>query len=129
MKRSRKHALVAIASAAVVSLYGSAYAAESAQTTAGFLRMEIMTNCKNGNAFFRVRNAGEAWPKSSTFALYHVGKGGKKLIAKRRIRLKDGQRASFRVKAGKLPDGPIGLWIQPGWYEREFAYDATVDCG
>ncbi|MFQ5765507.1 MAG: hypothetical protein ACE5GT_11300 [Rhodospirillales bacterium] len=128
MKLSRKLALGAFASATIISLSASAFAEESAQTAAGFLRMEIMTNCKNGNAFFRVRNAGEAWPKSSTFAIYHVGKNGRKLIAKRRMRLKDGQRASFRIKAGRFPSGQIGLWIKPGWYEREFGYDATISC-
>lgn len=129
MKLSRKLALGAFASAVVISLSASTFAAESAQTAAGFLRMEIMTNCKNGNAFFRVRNAGKAWPKSSTFAIYHVGKNGRRLIAKRRMRLKDGQRASFRVKTERFPAGQIGLWIKPGWYEREFGYDATINCG
>jgi hypothetical protein len=128
MKRSQKHALGAILSVTILGLSTAVYAAESAQATAGLLRMEIMSNCTGGNAFFRVRNAGEAWPKSGTFAIYHLTKKGKRLISKRRMRLKDGQRASFKVKTAKLPSGRLGLWIKPGWYKRAFAYDATVNC-
>lgn len=130
MKLSRKHALAAFVSVAIASLATAAIAAESARATSGFLKMEIMTHCRDGNAFFRVKNAGESWPKTSVFAIYYVGEKGRKLIAKRRMRLKDGQRASFKVKMAKLPAGSrLGMWIQPGWYQRDFSYDATITCG
>jgi len=134
MKFSRKCLLGAALAAAVIGLSASSKAAESPQQSAqtaaaGFLKLEIMTACKGEHAFFRVRNAGEAWPKTSTFAIYLNGSKGRKLVAKRRMRLKDGQRASFRIKTNKLPKGELGLWIKPGWYQREFGYDATVDCG
>jgi len=133
MKRSRGYALAAFASIAITGFANATLAAESAQSPAGFLKMEIATNCKDGNAFFRVKNAGIAWPKTSTFAIYNMRKEGnkrlRKLIAKRRMRLKDGQRASFKIDTGKLPTGRVGLWVKPGWYEREFAYDAMISCG
>jgi hypothetical protein len=135
MKRSQKYALATIMSVALAGLASatpmsdSALAAESAQASAGLLKMEIMTNCQDGDALFRVRNAGEAWPKSSTIAIYHMGKDGQTLVAKRAMRLKDGQRASFKVKTDKYPDGQLGLHVEPGWYKRDFSYDATVSCG
>jgi hypothetical protein len=135
MKYSQKHVIGAITSFALAALASAApmsdtaEAAEAAQATASVLKMEIMSNCQNGNAMFRIRNAGDAWPKTSNFAIYHMGKDGKTLIAKRAMRLKDGQRASFKVNTEKYPDGQLGLWVEPGWYKREFAYDATVNCG
>lgn len=135
MKRSQKRALAVITSVALAGLASaspmseSALAAEAAQATASVLKMEIMTNCQDGNALFRVRNAGDAWPKTSTFAIYHMGKDGQTLIAKRAMRLKNGQRASFRIKAEKYAEGRLGLYVEPGWYKRDFSYDATVSCG
>ncbi len=135
MKRSQKCALAVIVSVALAGLASaspmsdSALAAESVQAAAGVLKMEIMTNCQDGNAFFRVRNAGEAWPQASTIAIYHLGKDGQTLIAKRAMRLKDGQRASFKVKSGNYAEGRLGLYVEPGWYKRDFSYDATVSCG
>ncbi len=133
MKRSRNCALGALVSVAIAGFVTASIAAESAQATAGLLKMEIMTNCQDGNAFFRVKNAGSDWPKTSTFAIYNLRKKGnkrvRKLIAKRRMRLKDGQRASFKIKTASLPTGRLGLWVKPSWYEREFAYDATISCG
>ncbi len=133
MKLPRKHALAAFVSVAITGLATSTIAAESAQATAGLLKMEINTTCFDGNAFFRIKNAGKAWPKTSTFAFYHVRKKNKKrvrkLISKRRMRLKDGQRASFKIKTSKFPYGQLALWVKPGWYKRDFGYDATVTCG
>ena len=69
---------------------------------------------------------------SATFAIYNMRKKGKKrvrkLISKRRMRLKYGQRASFKIKTSQLPSGRVGLWVKPGWYKRDFDYDATVRC-
>ena len=85
---------MALVSVAIAGFVTASIADESAQATAGLLKMEIMTNCQDGNAFFRVKNAGNDWPKTSTFAIYNMRKKGnkrvRKLIAKRRMRLKDG---------------------------------------
>ncbi len=132
MKRHRQYALAVFASVAITGLATATFAEESARATAGLLKMDIMVQCQDGNAVFRIRNVGDAWPKTSTFAIYNMRKEGKKrlrkLISKRRMRLKDGQRASFKIKTGKLPTGRVGLWVKPGWYQRDFDYDATVSC-
>ena len=70
MKLPRKHALAAFVSVAITGLATSTIAAESAQATAGLLKMEINTTCSDGNAYFRIKNAGKAWPKTSTFAIW-----------------------------------------------------------
>ncbi len=133
MKRYRKHALAVFASIAITGLTTASSAEKSAQAPSSILKMNIMVNCQDGNATFRVKNVGDAWPKTSTFAIYTMRKKGKKrlrrLISKRRMRLKDGQRASFKIKTGNLPNSRLGLWIKPGWYKRDFDYDAVVSCG
>ena len=137
MKRYRKHALAVFAS---ITLAGSATASfatesapESAQVSPGVLNMNIAVDCQDGSAMFKIRNVGDAWPKTSTFAIYNMRKKGKKrlrrLISKRNMRLKDGQRASFRIKTENLPTSRLGLWVKPGWYQRDFDYDAVVNCG
>ncbi len=132
MKRYHRYALAAFVSVAVTGMTATTFAEERAQAAASHLKMDIMVNCQDGNAVFRIKNVGNAWPKTSTFAIYNMRKKGKKrvrkLISKRRMRLKDGQRASFKIKTAKLPTGRVGLWVKPGWYEREFDYDATVSC-
>ena len=129
MKLTYKHVLGALACIAISGLATASIAAESAQATVGHLKIDVSANCKGGDAFFRIRNSGEAWPKTSTFRIYNMTKGKRKLISKRRMRLKDGQRASFKIRTAKLPTNRIGIWIKPGWYQREFAYDATIRCG
>ena len=133
MKRYRSHALAVFASIAITGLATASSAKESAQATSSILKMNIMVNCQDGSTTFQVRNVGEAWPKTSTFAIYSMRKKGNKrlrrLISKRRMRLKDGQRASFRIKTENLPTGRLGMWVKPDWYKRDFDYDAVVSCG
>ena len=132
MKRYHRYALAAFVSIAVTGITATTFAEERAQAAASHLKMDIMVNCQDGNAVFRIKNVGNAWPKTSTFAIYNMRRKGnkrvRKLISNRRMRLKDGQRASFKIKTAKLPTGRVGLWVKPGWYEREFDYDATVSC-
>ena len=133
MKRYRSHALAVFASIAITGLATASSAEESAQATTSILKMNIMVNCQDGSATFQVRNVGEAWPKTSTFSIYSMRREGNKrlrrLISKRRMRLKDGQRASFRIKTENLPTGRLGMWVKPDWYKRDFDYDAVVSCG
>jgi len=132
MNRSHRYVLAAFVSIAVTGMTATSFAEERAQAAASHLKMDIMVNCQDGNAVFRIKNVGNAWPKSSTFSIYNMRKKGnkrlRKLISKRSMRLKDGQRASFKIKTAQLPTGRVGLWIKPGWYDRDFDYDATVSC-
>ena len=129
MKRSPIFALGAFSVIAITGIATAALSAKSAQAPSGILKMNISANCEDGNAFFRIKTVGEDWPKTSTFAIYNMRKKSRKLISKRRMRLTDGQRASFRIKTAKLPTGRVGLWVKPGWYKRPFVYDATIRRG
>ncbi len=69
MKRYHRYALAAFVSIAVTATTATTFAEERAQAAASHLKMDIMVNCRDGNAVFRVKNVGNAWPKTSTFAI------------------------------------------------------------
>jgi len=119
---------VAAAGLALTALAGESRSAETAQIATSALKLEIAAGCENGTTVFKVKNTGDRWPKSSTFAIYRIGDGPVQMVSKRRMRLRDGQRASFKVKPSKNPTGKLGIWIKPSWYKRPFRYDATVRC-
>lgn len=131
---------VAVMAAGVVVFSGSRMAAaaqpapeampnaETALAAGNALRLQIATECRQGNVIFKVKNAGTSWPKTSTFAIYRLGAGNAKMITKRRMRLTEGQQASFRIDAKRNPTGQLGLSVQPGWYRRDAKFDATATC-
>lgn len=117
------------------ALTGAAQAAEAKPTmetavvAGGALRIEVKSSCdRQGNTIFKVKNAGSAWPKTSTFAIYRLGAGEGQMISKRRMRLAEGQHASFRIKAKRNLTGKLAISVLPGWYERKAKYDATASC-
>ena len=101
---------------------------ETAQAATPNLKLEIATQCRAGEATFKIKNAGAAWPKSSTFEIYRLAKSRGHVIAKRRMRLSAGQQASFRIKASKNTTGRLGLSVDPSWFERRKGYDAKLEC-
>ena len=103
MKRSPIFALGAFSVIAITGIATAALSAESAQAPDGILKMNVSANCEDGNAFFRIKNVGKDWPKTSTFAIYNMRKKSRKLISKRRMRLKDVQRVAVKINTAKLP--------------------------
>ncbi len=112
----------------VVEIPAAALPVENATVSAGALKLDISTACENGNSVFKVTNRGSAWPKSSIFAIYRLGNETKQIVSSRRMRLNPNQTSTFRIKASKNPTGQLGMYVDPAWYKREFAYDATVRC-
>jgi len=92
------------------------------------LDLRAESRCEDGDVVFRITNEGASWPKSGNVALYGVGDGEPKKVSSRRMRMKTGQHASFKVKAKYNATGQVGLFINPSWAKRPFALDATVSC-
>jgi hypothetical protein len=92
------------------------------------VKLAVSTSCSNGVSKFRIKNEGADWPKSSSFSLFRIEGAKKYPVSARRMRLKRGQIASFSVKKSRNPSGQLGLFVGPTWYERAFAYDATLTC-
>jgi len=89
--------------------------------------LNISTSCRNGETVFTTENRGGDWPASGQFQIYRIGTDAQ-VVSSRRMRLKKGQKASFKIAASKSPTGQLGLFVKPSWYERPFAYDATATC-
>ncbi len=89
------------------------------------IKLDVVGECAEGMASFKIVNAGDKWPSTGKFNIYRTS--GDALLSQRRMRLSDGQVASFRVKAG-AEKAEFGLFIEPEWYERPFKYDAKLVC-
>ncbi len=101
---------------------------ENRGTSATPLGVEISASCVDGDTVFRLANTGDSWPEQGKFALYRLDGDKRQMVSARRMRLTQGQKASFRVKARHNPTGQIGLFVEPLWYERPFILDAQVTC-
>jgi len=93
------------------------------------LNLNVDGECRDGIASFKVSNQGETWPKLATIAIYRVGNGSPKRVSARRMRLSDGQMATFKVPPAKNTTGRLGLFVEPSWVKRKFEFDATLTCG
>ena len=97
-------------------------------SAASALRLEVSTSCSNGVSSFKIKNQGTDWPKAGSFSIFRIDGQNKYPVSSRRMRLKNGQIASFTVKRSRNPTGNLGLFVGPAWYKRSFAYDATLVC-
>lgn len=112
----------------IVEIPAAALPGGSEVASIGPLQLDISTSCENGNSVFKVTNRGSTWPKSSVFAIYRMGNETKEVVSFRRMRLNPNQSSTFRINASKNPTGQLGMYVDPAWYKRDFAYDATVRC-
>lgn len=115
-------AITALVMSALVSTYADAALPSSA------IDLKFAASCEKGTAVLKITNLGGHWPKSSTFRIYSISDGGKKVVSSRRMGLRADQSLSFRIKASKNPTGQLGLFVDPSWYKRDFDYDATIRC-
>ena len=99
---------------------------ESAAGSMASIRLRISAECVDGDAYFKVTNVGAGWPKAGSFSIYRTI--GNTMISQRRMRMDEGQTASFRVKSAASSGHELALAIEPGWYDRNQVYDATVKC-
>lgn len=130
--RTFKHMALAAAIVAAIPATGRAAAAAdklvelAAGDAAPQVRLKVDSSCKGDLAVFRLSNAGSAWPKTGTLGIYHVTSDGVEVITTRRIRLAEGQKASFRIHQKQA--GYVGFYVNPSWYPRTPAWDALASC-
>lgn len=90
------------------------------------VRLAVTASCDGGFALFTVVNEGELWAQMSKISVYRTD--GRVLVSQRSIRMTKGQRMSFKVKGSPASPVELGIWIEPSWYQRDFAYDAKIVC-
>lgn len=89
------------------------------------VKLNVNAKCEGGEAQFEIVNAGDRWPAMATVKILRTDTRAE--IAQREMRMAPGQRMVYRAKGA--PSGTeVGLWIEPGWYERPFAFDAVIAC-
>ncbi len=90
------------------------------------LKLDINAKCLNGVALFRIVNTGNRWPDSAMFNVYRAI--DRTLINRRRLRMAKNQQASFRVSKGTHPGEELAIYVDPGWYRRQFRFDGKITC-
>lgn len=91
-----------------------------------FLQLEITSSCTEKGPVFRIINRGKKWPRHGVLHLYRTD--DKSAMTERKLRLAPNQKVSFVINKEKSRGRPIGIWIEPEWYKREFSYDARATC-
>lgn len=129
-----KHAMMAAAMAAALQLFAG-HATAQVNTvelaaddgdSAPEVRIRVTSVCDGDLAVFSLYNAGSAWPAVGTLGVYHVTAEGVQAITSRRMRLIEGQNASFRIR--QTDAGHVGFYVNPSWYQRTPAWDAVASC-
>ncbi|MGB0683021.1 MAG: hypothetical protein ACPGOV_09950 [Magnetovibrionaceae bacterium] len=124
--KNRSVASFCVAAALACGLYFSGAEVVQAQGAINALRIDVAVACTPDAAEFRVHNLGDGWPRTAEFQIMTIATQG--VLSKRKLRLAEGQRASFKIKKTKGGADQLGLFIDPSWYVRSFQFDAIVDC-
>jgi len=91
------------------------------------LNVEIVARCVRRTPVFQVTNLGDKWPRTGTIGIYR--KDGSAKLSERRVRLANSQQMTFKARqGGKSAAGEVGLWLDPAWAKRGFAYDSRINC-
>jgi len=98
------------------------------------LMLNVSASCQDKDAVFTITNTGNRWLKPSEVRVYQVS--SQTTVLRRRLLMAMNQSVTFKVKAGQgavysgrnFGGEGVGIWVKPGWYERAFKYDATVNC-
>ena len=91
------------------------------------LNVEIVARCDRRTPVFQVTNLGDKWPRTGTIGIYL--KEGSAKLSERRVRLANSQQMTFKARqGGKSAAGEVGLWLDPTWAKRGFAYDSRINC-
>jgi hypothetical protein len=91
------------------------------------LDIEVTARCDGDTVTFQVTNLADVWPRLAAISIHRTKNNA--LVSKRRMRLKNSQQATFKVrKRGKALKGEIGLFVQPAWAKRPFRYDSKIRC-
>ncbi len=94
---------------------------------AGIQHLHIEATCDGSIAVFHVHNEGGRLPGAVQFKLFRSDMDT--IISKRRMRMIEGQSATFKVKnADKIP-ADIALFMDSEWQARPQQADAQISCG
>lgn len=90
------------------------------------LPVEVRSNCKEGDAVFIVKNLGAKFASAIDFSIVEISDG--KVFSKRRMNLRAGQSATFKLRDANKISGEIGLSMDAKWLPRDNHIYASVRC-
>jgi len=97
-----------------------------AATSVQKIDVTIKTLCTLKGTQINILNNGPKWPDRAKLKIMFAD--DKSVISARKMKLGQGHSASFRIKT-KIADGrPLGVYVEPTWYDREFKFDGTQKC-
>jgi hypothetical protein len=90
------------------------------------LNVEVAAICDAGAVNFQITNLGDRWPRLAEISIFRTDTNAK--LIQRRVRMTNSQQMIFKVPADQNAAGELGIFVDPSWYERKFAYDAKLNC-
>jgi hypothetical protein len=118
-------ALISISNASLAASNESLPVQVAAVPTNGQL-IQVRTMCYEGAAIFKITNVGDSLPFAYSFKIVRLNSNS--VVSARRLKLIEGQNATFKVKnADKIPSD-IGLRIDAKDYGRDGDIHALVRC-
>ena len=100
-------------------------AGSSSSNVKGLPGLDVSARCRPGMAVFQVRNTGKEWTRVADFSVL-VGSDPEP-VSNRRMRLTQGQKATFKINLGESARGAAVLSIDPSW-KRGSVPVARIDC-
>lgn len=100
---------------------------ETAQIRGGSIDVTVTGACLGKDAVFRVVNNGVAWAADREFIVYRTA--GDIVVNKRKLRMAEGQSASFKVRGAARSGVELGLTLQGDGVETGLdVYHARLKC-
>lgn len=90
------------------------------------LKINVSVKCEGRDAVFEVLNEGPPWPGMARISVYRTDT--RALVSSRQMRMTAGQKMAYKAKGSAEDKIEVGLWVEPGWYKRPFAFDAVASC-
>ena len=92
------------------------------------INLQITTKCIDGNTEFDVTNVGTSWPSTGVISIFRIDGPNRQMVSARRLGMEAGENKTFKIGKGKNMTGTLGIAVEPSWYSRDFAMDATASC-
>lgn len=117
-----------------MALYDQTVVETARPQSTDFLSLDVSARCEGPTAIFTITNTGDRWPQPGEVRIYRVS--SQTTVTRRRLKMALNQSAKLQVEIGKeaiytdrnTGSEGVGLWVKPSWYERDFKYDATINC-
>ena len=118
--------VLAAAAAQVVAILFLVFGSAEAAAPTDNIDITIKTLCVEKGTHINILNNGPKWPDRAKLHIYYAD--DKSPITVRSVNLGQGHSVSFRIRTKVAEGRPLGVYVEPSWYTRDFKFDATEQC-